>query len=559
MIGAARILALSLALLSVVCSPLSLDGTGSGGEARTALVSGTVLYDGGVPVDGARVVVRPQNYLSGISEFYNHEESATDDRGVFSISVVDSGDYCIEVNDGISNAVIIRFHKNVSDTIVSLPPDTLRPTGVIHGTIQTASGESQGARVFIYGLERSVETASPEGGFVIEDVPQNSYSIVIVSPRLGYTSQTVEAVNVASGSATDVGMVRLSPTETWAYSKKIVLNTAASGAGIAGNVVNFPVLIRLSAASFSFDQTSPDGADLRFARADSTLLPCEIERWDGVAGRADIWVKVDTVYGADSTQYITMFWGGSHREDHLSVFGSVDVFDTRDGFRGVWHLGSSVQSLLPDATRNRYHGTPKAMGAASSVAGAIGLARRFDGEASHIIMNGTARSALDFGADATYAVSAWVNVDLLNGRHRIIASKGNKQYNLQIKNTDSWEFAQFRDTPSDSVGWEETITPAQSGAWVYITGIRSGTRQLLYVDGVCVDSSITLYPLKVEDTQRSRDQTRDFAIGRLPDGPSYFFPGKIDEVRVMGVEPTQDWIRLCYMNQKANDKLVVFK
>ncbi|MBN1129186.1 MAG: DUF2341 domain-containing protein [Chitinispirillaceae bacterium] len=551
------ILMTCLSLVLLTCSLPSLNGTGSGGEARSAIVTGTVMYDGGEPVEGARVVVRPQKYLSGISAWYTGHDVRTDAWGNYSIDSVDSGDYCIEVNDGISNAVLIRFHKNASDTLVTLPSDTLRPTGTIRGAIQTPFDASMGGRVLVYGLERTVEIASPDGEFVLDDVPQNTYSIVIVTPRLGYTSQTVDAVNVSSGSASDVGMVTLSPTETWTYSKKIVLNTSSSGAGISGDVFNFPVLIRLNTSNFSFEQTTPNGTDLRFALPDSTLIPCEIERWDPLTGVADIWVKVDTVYGNDSTHYFNMFWGGAHRDD-LPVFGSGDVFDTRDGFRGVWHLGAFQNNLLPDATRNRYHGTPYHM-EGSSVQGIIGVARKFNGLTGYFMMAGTATGGLDFSANGTYSVSAWVNPALLDARYRIIASKGNKQYNLQLKNNDNWEFAEFRDTPSDSVGWEETITPADIGKWVYLTGVRSGNRQYLYMNGECVDSSITLYPLKVEDPQRQRDQTRNFALGRLPDGPSYFFSGAIDEVRVSGNELTSDWIKLCYMNQRSDDKLVVFK
>jgi hypothetical protein len=174
-------------------------------------------------------------------------------------------------------------------------------------------------------------------------------------------------------------------------------------------------------------------------------------------------------------------------------------------------------------------------------------------------MQGTAAGSLDFSKNGVYSVSAWVNVDSLNGRYRIIASKGNKQYNLQLKNTNEWEFAEFRDTPQDSVGWEESTVPAASGAWTYVVGLRSGSMQRLYVNGECVDSSYVLYPLKTSDSLRTRDQTNDFTIGKLPGLQSYFFNGKIDEVRVSNRELRADWIRLCYMNQRTDDKLVVFK
>ena len=64
----------------------------------------------------------------------------------------------------------------------------------------------------------------------------------------------------------------------------------------------------------------------------------------------------------------------------------------------------------------------------------------------------------------------------------------------------------------------------------------------------------------------ARNTGDDFFIGRYAESvaiPYYqgwsYFKGKIDEVRLSRGEPTEDWIRLCFMNQKADDGLVVMK
>lgn len=63
-----------------------------------------------------------------------------------------------------------------------------------------------------------------------------------------------------------------------------------------------------------------------------------------------------------------------------------------------------------------------------------------------------------------------------------------------------------------------------------------------------------------------RNSGDNFAIGRharqvtIPYVEGWcYFNGKIDEVRVMNIAPSPDWIRLCYMNQKAEDALVEFR
>jgi hypothetical protein len=84
----------------------------------------------------------------------------------------------------------------------------------------------------------------------------------------------------------------------------------------------------------------------------------------------------------------------------------------------------------------------------------------------------------------------------------------------------------------------------------------------LYIDGVCIDSTIYDFPDTVP-----RNSQSDFSIGaylayvlttEVNEGYC-FFNGKIDEVRVSNNIPSADWIKLCYMNQRIDDMLVVFK
>ena len=52
-------------------------------------------------------------------------------------------------------------------------------------------------------------------------------------------------------------------------------------------------------------------------------------------------------------------------------------------------------------------------------------------------------------------------------------------------------------------------------------------------------------------------------IGKTPPGTNnwspYFFKGMVDEVRISNIALSADWIKLCYMNQRIDDKLVIFK
>jgi len=65
-------------------------------------------------------------------------------------------------------------------------------------------------------------------------------------------------------------------------------------------------------------------------------LDYEIDGWDSAAGRAQAWVKLDTVYGNDSTHYFTMLWGNPGAQAASNAGG---VFDTIGGLVADMHCG----------------------------------------------------------------------------------------------------------------------------------------------------------------------------------------------------------------------------
>src|SRR4051812_10466453 len=79
----------------------------------------------------------------------------------------------------------------------------------------------------------------------------------------------------------------------WTRGTDVILNTSSSGANVGSTQNNFPVLVRLTSANFPFSQAKGNGRDIRFAKADGSPLPFEIERWDSARAQADIWVRTD--------------------------------------------------------------------------------------------------------------------------------------------------------------------------------------------------------------------------------------------------------------------------
>jgi hypothetical protein len=139
-----------------------------------------------------------------------------------------------------------------------------------------------------------------------------------------------------------------------------------------------------------------------------------------------------------------------------------------------------------------------------------------------------------------------------------IVSKDNCQYALKIRATN-WEFFEYH----DRTGWQTCSAAAAKRSWKYVVGVRDGAGQYLYVDGVRVADSVNTFL----GSNELRSTVADVAIGKMPgkqypslptEGPGYYFNGTIDEVRISSVALSAGWTKLCFMNQKAQDALVVF-
>ena len=181
-------------------------------------------------------------------------------------------------------------------------------------------------------------------------------------------------------------------------------------------------------------------------------------------------------------------------------------------------------------------------------------------------MPNTADSRLNFAQDGYFTVSAWVYADTFDGEFRTIVAKGYRQYFLQLSNfpeKNLWQFSVFREENH----WNMSHTKAVGAEkqWVQLTGVRQGTTQYLYYNGELKGTNRRYIQPLIPDSLTTRSTADDFIIGRFLteaefpiNGPCYF-KGMIDEVRVSSTARSADWIKLCYMNQRSDDKLVQFR
>jgi hypothetical protein len=545
-------------LLGVRCTgPGPVSGTIT--QSGNGMVSGLVV-DSGVPVGGARVLLIPSLFNPvADTPIPDSLVDTTGPSGTFRITASTRNDYNVEVEHGSGKNAIrcgIGFTKGATQNI---SPLMLASPGSVNIILHDAT-ETGSSYVYIPGT--SFFSLVQGDTVLLKHIPAGSIPEVRYYPvAAGGAGRIIgKNIRVVSGDTTTIIDYSL-----WKHARQLYLNTTASGADIAADVYNFPVLVRLTSEHIDFTRAKPGGEDVRFTKADGTPLAFEIERWDPVAGLAEVWVKVDTIRGNNGTQNIIVYWGNADAVDGSKSNG---VFDTSAGFQAVWHFsgtGNNTETSVFDASANGYHGTPHAMDSTSIVEGAIGRARHFNGTSHYISVENSAAGKLDMPQNGDYSLSCWVYADTVDTLWHAIAGKGHEQYYLKLKCFGSgratWEFVEFQ----DGKGWqytEDSIPPAPGAKqWVYLTGVRTGSKQYLYVNGISVSESSPImtgaYPRTTGD---------DFTIGRharkvtIPYDEGWcYFNGKIDEVRVMNSVPDHDWIRLCYMNQKTVDALVEFR
>jgi hypothetical protein len=350
----------------------------------------------------------------------------------------------------------------------------------------------------------------------------------------------------------------------WLKFKNITVNTKASGANVTASVAKFPVLVRLDSTNAAdvFTGAQAGGADLRFTNLAGTVRRAhQIETWDAAGKTATIWVLADTVKGNDSTASLRLYWGKAGAADSSN---GAAVFDTANGFQGVWHLGEATGATANDATVNKFHGTPGNTGTFTDnsmpfdTAGVIGRGKslRMSGGTSgaYFVMDGTAPGSVttagagnvtSFAEAGPYTLSLWVRV-YNNTTSGMIITKGDGYYQLAKRNGGaSWEFIHSNGTRPG--GTRIDIGAGNVGVWKHVAGVRNATGNTgatIYVDGAAATYTSTTETATL-------NQTFPLTVGRDPGSTATrYLTGAIDEVTVATRERSADWLKLTFETQK---------
>lgn len=582
-------------LLAVCAFVLSCTEKGptvsQGGEIGnpTIAVLGTAAYSDGTKAGGAKVLLRrtdflaedrghkllssmakPGNALSKIS--VSLADVFTDSLGRFRIDSVDAGEYRVEFSDGQGKGLVfdwsvdtvdIKNRRKLGKQDTTLSTGGLQVCGTVHGTVKWDTPPVSPYLALVYGMDRVAVVDGITGKFSLKEMPPGTYDIKVGCLGRGCLSKDVENVTVAAGEVKELDTLSLTTVAgedytKWTHGTRVEINTAATGADVADTLTGFPLLIRLNASNFDFSQADSRGRDLRFAGPDGQHLAFDIDRWDAVAKLAEVWVRVDTVFGGQTDQAIAMHWGNPAAAAYTA---GAQVFSASAGFGGVWHMGEEGNSTLNgirDAGSRGNHGTGIGLSPISSQQAVIGHGLNFDGSTGAKIDPDSALHAKD-----SLTLEMWVNFSALGAGQsfkRIVSKaytppqgqgigKPWTEYDLET-DTDGNKIA-FSVAIGGSLNSVVTKTMPDQAIWYHVAATYDGANLKIYLNG------------ELEATTQISgvitDYGRGITFGKYEFDTVSNFRGKLDEVRMSSKTRSAAWIKLSHANQVLGSSVVTIK
>jgi hypothetical protein len=548
---------LILNLVLVGCDPMSSRvSQGGGSEATNGSLAGKGVYGNGEAAAWSSVYLRSAGYLKDTSKVDRLEirpDALADDLGDFKLDSIKPGAYLMEIRDGQGRASVESVNV-IGGRTLELPSRILRGVGTIEGVLEAIPGAASPGIIQVYGMEHAVR-ADSAGRFSFRSLPMGRHRFHPVASRPGWSYPDFSASLDAAGSTVDLGLLPLadSPTEVysqWTSSRKLLV-TAGYGSA-PDTLADFPILVRLDSANFDFSQS--DGRDIRFSGRNDRHLAFEIESFDPIRKRAEIWVAADTLLGSRSDAFLTMHWGkpgAAAASDGKRVFAS--------SYGGAWHLRGTPRIPGPyayaDASPGAFHGTgtavpidPAAIGGGASFAA---------GQYVHVSDPGFLRPTLHV------SITAWLRAGTTDSTGGEIASLGDN-YGLRLLPDGNLRFFMFHDSlwmegdpaPDSVDAWKECVTTGLNlldDGWHHVAAVFDGRLMRIYADGV--EAARLARPGKV-----TYPYGKDLWLGRHGSGSHETdFRGSLDEVRISRKALSAAWIRTEYESQKPDSRYLEFE
>jgi hypothetical protein len=346
--------------------------------------------------------------------------------------------------------------------------------------------------------------------------------------------------SVGTGYSTDGTFTTVAAGESWLSGYTTRTKLTIDQTKVDADLVDFPVLVKLTSANFDFSKANSDGYDIRFTAADgTTLLKYERERHDSANSLAEYWVKVPAVSGTVDTVFYIYY----RTTDTADGADPTNVWDTN--YKMVQHMKDNTTSQILDSTANANNGTKYAANEPVQTDGKVGKGQSFDGT-NDSVNTGNGASLQIVGDKIT--LSAWFKASVNQSGYPGILVKGT----VYGTNTDSYfirlETGHFNGgIYTSSLKQVSETTLRNDNLWYFGVLAYDGSNIYLYINGNQVGS--------IAQTGNINGVASSVLIGQT--STTYCFSGSIDEARISNSARTAAWIKASY--NAENNTLLTYE
>jgi hypothetical protein len=327
---------------------------------------------------------------------------------------------------------------------------------------------------------------------------------------------------------------------SWQYRKAVLVDHTR----VAGDLLDFPVLVSVSADPDLAAHARSDGFDVLFTDEDGTTkLSHQREAYDG-AGTLLAWVKVPLVTaGADKVLF--MYYGNPSSADQQSVNPTWS-----NGYQAVWHLdeASGSGAYIRNDALNDYHGTPT--GTAFNASGKIGAARSFSSTApsridlanSGALFNMWNQFSFEFWIYPNYTAATWPVVPPTEHQFIFGDTGPVRTGRVAYRGYEAPGDGTLQIDVGFNGGTTEYANDVVHGlAWNHIVYTYQGSDFQVFFNGV------EIWRDMVPDDRLTAAAT--FLLGW--NQATGALNGSLDEVRISNAGRSSEWILTEYANQSA--------
>jgi biopolymer transport protein ExbB len=320
----------------------------------------------------------------------------------------------------------------------------------------------------------------------------------------------------------------------WTQRSKITLDAGADAAGLTEMTGKTSVLVRLYDGVFQFASAREDGSDLRFVAADGkTLLPYQIEKYDGLLNEAYVWIQLPEVKPGEKTT-LYLYYGNA--ETTMSpAQKATEAFDT--DFSLVYHF-SDLAAAPVDSTANANNAETVASISESAL---VGNGLRLLGS-TPIQIPSTA--SLQWQQGQALTLSFWIKPTALQA-NAILLSRTDGENTFRLILDQGVPLLEIGNGASPSRTQPgAVISPA---AWTHLAVVADSQEMKLYLNGLPYSTLAGPIP-SFNSPLFIGGLATDSAVAGMTG-----FVGEVDEFTLSKIARNASWVKLASINQSGSD------